>query len=330
MALEYAGTDRMLPRDGRRVTIRRMTRDDFAAVRRFSDGEDATVGAGNLKEPPGYENSPGGPWSEDALLAEHFGRYERAGNLSLLAVDGTGRVAGMADLWKTHEPEPFGPSLDVEYIEATDEYFVLGLEEVLLEEAEKVARAAGIPSLDIGTNTAEGSYNHLRHFGFRVFYEYDAVLCGCGEARGNLRPARRMLKPSELNPKGLIKVDHWCPTDCFLEAESERGYIAELAWPDHRAVLELFGTPAGDRYQPVPPAKPVRTRLSVEPASLVSSDRMSAILGECAALAGEAGARELALPCPADVALDPRRVDVIQREYMFAWLRKKIASEGRT
>jgi RNA polymerase sigma-70 factor (ECF subfamily) len=121
MNLSYTESRQKLLRGDKVVTIRAMTRDDIPAVCRY-DAEDVdTMLRENLEEPPGYEDTPGGPWSNEQLLLEHFNKYQAHGNLSLLAFDDTGRVVGMADLWKADEPESFGLSLDVEYISQRDD-----------------------------------------------------------------------------------------------------------------------------------------------------------------------------------------------------------------
>jgi hypothetical protein len=177
----------------------------------------------------------------------------------------------------------------------------------------------------VGTNTAEDTYNHMRHFGLKVFYEYDKVLCDCRKKPGGTRPAKRMLKPGQLDFKGMLKVDHWSPTDLWFEDDAELAYIAELVWPDGRAILELLGPTVDDLCLPVPRNNPVRCHLYVDAASLKSTAGMSRILAECAMLAGEAGAGQFEMPCPSDVVLDSKIVDVIRRDYEYAWFRKRVA-----
>jgi hypothetical protein len=79
-----------------------------------------------------------------------------------------------------------------------------------------------------------------------------------------------------------------------------------------------------DRCLPVPKNKPVRCHLFVDAGALKLPERMSRVLAECALLAGEAGAEQIELPCPSDVELDSRLVDVIRRDYMYAWFRKNV------
>ncbi len=325
MSLSYAESRQKLLRDDKAVTIRAMTKADIPAVLKYDAEDVGTMLRENLEEPPGYEDTPGGPWSTEPLLLEHFNRYQSHGNLSLLALDDAGRVVGMADLWRADEPEPFGLSLDVEYISQRGDYYPQGLSLVLLRESEKIAASAGIPCLDVGTNTAEDTYNHMRHFGLKVFYEYDRVLCDCRKKPGGTRPAKKMLKPGQLDFKGMLKVDHWSPTDFWFEDDAELAYVAELKWPDGRAILELLGPTVDDRCLLVPENKPDRCHLYVDAASLKSTAWMSRVLAECAALAGEAGAGQIELPCPSDAALDPKVVDVIRRDYEYAWFRKKVA-----
>ena len=198
---------------------------------------------------------------------------------------------------------------------------------MLLQEAEKVALTAGRPALDIGTNTASGDYPVLRRFGLKVFYEYDNVLCRCTAPRG-ARPERRMQSLSDLDLNGLIKVGHWSPTDFTHEADVERTWIAELTWPDYRAALELLGPEVDNYAQPVPPNKPGKSILYIGPQALTLPEAMTNILSECAALAGELGAEQLRFPCPSEIELGESRVDVIEREFAFAWFRKRLAHQG--
>jgi hypothetical protein len=51
---------------------------------------------------------------------------------------------------------------------------------------------------------------------------------------------------------------------------------------------------------------------------------MGEVLAECAAPAGEAGAREIPLPCPSKVAPDDANLEVLERRFAFAWLRKHL------
>ena len=51
---------------------------------------------------------------------------------------------------------------------------------------------------------------------------------------------------------------------------------------------------------------------------------MTAMLVECAALAGELGAEEIPLPCPSNLELAPDVLEVIDRRFAFAWLRKRL------
>jgi len=74
----------------------------------------------------------------------------------------------------------------------------------------------------------------------------------------------------------------------------------------------------------VPPNVPNRSELYVTPETLRSSEAMSDVLVACASLAAEAGAGEIRLPCPSDCPLDPTRLDIIDRRFAFAWLRKRL------
>ena len=173
--------------------------------------------------------------------------------MTLLALDDNERIVGFADLWAVDEPAPFGPSLDVECIDYFREYFLAGLETILLAEAEMVARAAGLPALDIGTNTCSGEYVSLRRFGMKVFYEYDDLGCRC---RPNSRttPKRRIITSGTEHLAGLLKVAHWCPTGFTFRSEDEPAYLAELVWPDWRAAVELWHFDAKiPGSSPVPP-----------------------------------------------------------------------------
>ena len=323
MALQYERTNRRLLRGDEEVVIRPMRRDDVPAVRRFDSELSAEEWNANIS-PDGSTTSPGGPWSDDAWLLDHFNKYEAAGNVTLIAEDAAGRVVGFADLWAADEPEPFGRSLDVQCIDYFRDFYLMGMETVLLAEAETVARAAGLPALDIGTNTSGGEYMSLRRFGLRVFYEYDNVRCRYGTPPDAPRPERRMLAPAAVDLGGLVRVFHFAPSDFTFYVDEERAWIAELRWPAHRAVLELYGPEDGNMALPVPANAPERAALWAEPAVLDSTEMMSDVLAECAALAGEAGAEEIRLPCPSDTELDESKVDVIDRAFAFAWMRKAL------
>jgi hypothetical protein len=324
MALEYEATRCPLLRGDGEVTVRAMRREDISAVRRYDDELTATLAEYNANLPPGgITNAPGGPWADDQELLGHFRKYAERGDLTLLAVEDTGRVVGFADLWSADEPEPFGRSLDVECIDYFREYYLAGLETILLAEAEKVARGAGLPALDVGTNTCSGEYTSLRRFGLKVFYEYDDVLCRCEEPSAD-RAGRRMVGPAEADLSGLIRVGHWAPTDFAFRGDEERAYIAELTWPGRRAILELWRYEPGRDDLPVPPHRPNRSELYAEPAALTSPEAMSEILAECAALAGEAGAPLALLACPSEIALDEEKLHVHKRGFAFAWLRKRL------
>ena len=325
MKLEYQRTRISLLRSDAEVTIRPMRREDIPALRRFDEELTPTLDDVNAQFPPGgHSTSPGGPWSDDQLLLEHFQKYRHHGGLTLLAEDG-GRIVGFADLWPTEEPEPFGRSLDVECIDYFREHFLAGLETLLLTEAEKVAREAGLDALDIGTNTCSGEYVSLRRFGLKVFYEYDDVLCRCKPASSS-RPTRMALTPETANLAGLIKASHWSPTDFAFRGYDEPSHLADLRWPDKRAIVELWHFRPGEKpeHLPVPEYPPNRSELFVEPAALTTPAAMSEILAECAVIAGELGAEEIQLPCPSEVEPDADKLDVIDRQFAFAWLRKRL------
>jgi GNAT superfamily N-acetyltransferase len=300
-----------------------MTREDIPALRRFDDQLTSTLDEVNAQYPPdAHSTVPGGPWADDAELAHHFEKYQRHGATILLAED-RGRVVGFVDLWPTDEPEPFGRSLDVECIDYFREHYLAGLETRLLAEAEKVARAAGLPALDIGTNTCSAEYVSLRRFGLRVFYEYDDVVCRC-QPPSAARPQRTVLTPETADLSGLIRADHWCPTDFTFRGDEDPTYLAELRWADRRAIVELWHYVPGRQNTPVPPNPPNRSELFVPAAALNSPAMMGEILAECAAVAGELGAEEIALPCPSNVDLTPGKLEMLDRQFAFAWLRKRL------
>ena len=91
-------------------------------------------------------------------------------------------------------------------------------------------------------------------------------------------------------------------------------------------MLELLGEEDEmDICVPVPENPPCRCHLYASPGVLASSPAIGELLAECARLAGEAGARELDFPCPCDLELNPERVQVLAREFAFAWFRKSLA-----
>ena len=316
-------------RDGSRarllesVTIRPMTRQDIGALRRFDDELTPTLDGVNAQYPPdGHSTVPGGPWADDAELTRHFEKYQRRDGTTLLAEDG-GRVVGFADLWPTDEPQPFGQSLDVECIDYFREYYLAGLETRLLNEAEKVARAAGLPALDIGTNTCSGEYASLRRFGLRVFYEYDDVLSRC-QASSVARAPRTVVSPETADLSRLIRANHWSPTDFTFRGDEEPTYLVELRWLDYRVILEHWHYVPGQQNAPVPPNPPNRCELFVPAEALESTAMMNEILLECAAVAGELGAAEIPLPCPSTLELTSDVLEVLDRQFAFAWLRKRL------
>jgi len=302
------------------VTIRPMTRDDIPALRRFDDELTPTLDEVNAQAPAGGGFTvAGGPWTDDEELLWHFNKYQRQGGVILLAED-AGRVVGFADCWPTDEPEPFGPSLDVECADYFREYYLAGLEIRLLQEAEKVARQMGLPALDF---RCDGEFVSLRSFGLRLFYDYDNVACRCRPVTGP-RPTQRVVTSQTVDIAGLIKANHWSPTDFSHRDEDEPTHFVELTWPERRAIVELWRHRPGLENAPVPPNVPNKSELYVQPEALTSSAQMSEILAECAAVAGELGAEEVELPCPGDVELDGKVVDVISRQFAFAWMRKRL------
>jgi len=324
MELQYAGARRGLPRGDTEVSIRVMTQEDIPALRKFDRDLMAQLDSANAQVPPGRESTPGGPWSDDQWLAEHFDKYVEHGNITLLAEDRSARIVAFADLWATCEPSPFGTSLDVECIDYFRDYYYLGIETVLLQEAEKVAQGSGIGALDIGTNTSSGDYPCLRRLGMKVFYEYDNVTCPCRPTQANRRITHNALKPNDVDLTGLLRVSHWCPTDFGFREEA---WIAELTWGDQRAVLGLWSyDPNSDKHYAlsVPQHTPDHSELYAEPQALASSSTMSILIDECASLAGEFGAKEISFPCPSDIELDTSQVNVLDREFAFAWMRKEL------
>jgi len=330
MTLQHEQTKRSLLRGGVEVVIRAMRREDIPSLRRYNDEADALLETANTQRAPGTESSPGGPWSNDAELVAHFDRYEKAGNITLLAEDPSGKIVGFADLWAAREPAPFGNSLDVECIDYFRDYYYLGLENILLSEAERVARAAGLEALDVGTNTVSGDYPSLRRFGMKVFYEYDDVLCRSRSAKPSRRFTHRERTPKEADLSGLIRVDHWAPTDfCFragfLKSEdgwSANGWMTEITSGKNRAILELWRFEETGDDLPVPENVPNRSELYAEPTLLNSSAGLSILLEQCACIAAELGASETWLPCPSELELDPNHVDVLDRKFAFSWFRK--------
>lgn len=329
MELQYAGASRNLPRGDAEISIRVMAKEDIPALRRFDEELMAQLDSANAQVPPGREAYPGGPWSDDQWLAEHFDKYAKHANITLLAEDGLGRIVAFADLWRAREPSPFGTSLDIECIDYFRDYYYLGIETVLLQEAENVARAAGIRVLDIGTNTSSGDYPSLRRFGMKVFYEYDNVRCSCRPTVSETRIAHRVLKPDDVDLAGLLRVSHWCPTDFGFREEA---WIAELTWHNHRAILELWSyDPNSDKHYaiPVPEHIPDHSELYAEPEALGSSSTMSMIISECANLAGQFGAGQMSFPCPSNLALDTSQLNVLDRRFAYAWMRKELHDARR-
>lgn len=307
------------------VTIRPMTREDLPALRRYDDEATAGIAALNALHPPdGFETVPGGPWSDDAWLSEHVAKFERRGGMTLLAEDG-GRIVGFADLWPTEEPAPFGRSLNVQAIDQFKDYYLAGLETVLLAEAEKVARKMGLPALDVGTNTCSGEYIALRRFGLEVFYEYENLRCRCGGCLNDGVSARK-LTPASADLSGLIKVNHWSPTDFTHRGDGETTHLVELNGSGMRAVVEFWRyEPGRDNIAITHQTPPNRTELYAQPDVLSSAERMGELLTQCAAIAGTLGCYEIELPCPSGLSTLPESVHIVSRRFAFAWLRKRLS-----
>lgn len=316
--LVHETTQRTLLKGDAIVTISTLTEDDLPAVRRLNDEIDAGIELANAQRTPGGESTPGGPWADDAELRDHFQRYQAAGNITLLAQDADGKLVGWADLWATVEPEPFGAALDVECCEYLWEYHHLGLETIFLQEAVKVAAAAGLPALDIGTNTANGMYQDLRRFGLRVFYESDRVLCRCAALKGEQLPACRLLSQAEFDPTGLLRVNHWAPTDFDFTHEPGRPPDHEFFIDGHRVIADFWRL-----WEPGQQA-PINCELFAPPPALHSPVLMMIILTATATIAASLGAEELGLPYPSALPLEAPPAWVGQREFEWAWLRKRV------
>jgi hypothetical protein len=190
-----------------------------------------------------------------------------------------------------------------------------------------VARAAGLEALDVGTNTVSGDYPSLRRFGMKVFYEYDNVLCRSRSAKPSRRFTHRERTPKEADVSGLIRVDHWAPTDFTFRAGLEdgwsaNGWMTEITSGKNRAIFELWRFDETNEDAPVPENIPNRSELYTEPALLTSSAGLSVLLEQCARIAAELGASEIWLPCPSELELDPNHVDVLERKFAFSWFRK--------
>jgi RNA polymerase sigma factor (sigma-70 family) len=319
MALTYETTKRRLLKGDAEVTIRVMAKEDIPAMRRLDDEIDAGLDFANAQRPPGGESGAGGPWSDDQELLEHFSKYSSAGNITLLAENESGKLVGFAELWAAHELEPFGDSLDLECTDYLWEYYNLGIETILFEEAEKVARAAGLSAVDIGTNTSSGDYPTYRRFGMKMFYEYDNVWVRCKPHPAGWKPSYKELTPEECDRSGLLRVSHWSSTD-FVDFAYEPGRpgVYEFQVDGHRVVADFWRC-----WEPGHEA-PIGCELFTPPEALKSPTLMSKILRETAFLAGKAGAGEIPLPCPCDVPLDESLVNVVRREFAFAWMRKEL------
>jgi len=316
--LNYDTTTRRLLKGDTSLTIRAMTEEDIPAMRALDDEIGAGLELANACRAPGNESGPGGPWSDTEELRRHFRKYQDAGNIVLLAHDESGKLIGFAELWAADEPEPFGRSLDVECIDFLWEYYGLGLETVLLEESEKVARSAGLPALDIGTNTSSGDYPSLRRFGMRLFYEHDRVLADCRPLKDNPTPPFRELPFERFDPTGLTRVSHWCPNDFDFEFDPGRPGVYEFEVDGERVAVDFW------RLYEDGEDKPTDCELYAPPAALTSASFLTRILNVTAVLAAKAGADEIPLPCPCDMQLENPEFKVTGREFAFAWMRKQL------
>ena len=317
MALTYQATRRTLPKGEVELNIRPMTWDDMTAMRRLDDEIVAGLEFANAQRPPGGESYAGGPWADDEEIRWHYERYFSRGNMVLLAENESGKLVGFADLWVAREPEPFGDSLNLECVDFLWEYRGLGIAPVFLEEAEKVARAAGLFAVDARADGVDGDYMQCRGFGLRVFYEYDDVTCRCSPPP-DWTPDYRPLPCLDYDVSGLIRVNHWCPTDFHGFAGPGRPGAQEFEVDGHRVVADFWRMwePGYD--------VPTECQVFAPPEALNSTPLMSKILREVAFLAAEAGVEEVSLPCPSDLELDTSVVDVVNREFCFAWMRKQL------
>lgn len=319
--LQYSTTVRRLLKGDTTIVIKPMTEDDIPAMRRLDDEITAGLELANACRAPGNESSVGGPWAQTDELRRHFRKYQDSGNMIILAEDNSGKLIGFADLWATDEPEPFGRSLDVECIDFLWEYYSLGLETVLLQEAEKVAVLSRLPALDIGTNTSSGDYPSLRRFGMRLFYEYDKIRCNCGAAGPRATPAYRVLPPDGFDRTGLLRISHWCPTDFEFDHTPGRPGVYEIHANGERAVVDLW------RLYDMSPDRPIDCEIYAPPSALTSSGLMTEILNAAAILASEAGATDIPLPCPPGIDLGGFLFPITKREFAYAWMRKGLPRE---
>lgn len=318
MALTYETTTRKMLKGESTITIRVMTKDDIPVMRRLDDEITAGLDLANASRAPGNESGLGGPWAEDEALLLHFRMYEEAGNITLLAFEESGKLVGFADLWTAREPEPFGDSLNVECIDYIWEYYHLGFETVMLQEAEKVAAGANLPALDIGTNTSSGDYPSLRRFGMSVFYEYDQVWCDCGSLKTIPRPEYRMLPYDAFDTSGLLRISHWCPTDFGFKPDPGRPGVYEFHVDGERVVADFgrlygMGLEKGADCELFGPAK-----------AISSPALLNRILRATAILASEDGADEIPLPCPCSIPIDESLIPMTRREFRFAWMRNVV------
>ena len=143
-----------------------------------------------------------------------------------------------------------------------------------------------------------------------------------------MRSERRTLFPKDVDLYGLIKVSHWSSTD-FAFRDDEHGFsITEFFWTDIRAVLELWRYEAQGEAPP-PSGIPNRSELYVEPKVLASPELLNEVLAESSSIALGAGAKEIQLPCPCNIKINPKKVDVIKRDFAFAWMRKSLTDSGK-
>ena len=316
--LTYNTTQRTLLKGDAVFTIRIMTEADLPAMRRLDAEITAGLEFANAQRSPGSESYPGGPWAEDVWLCAHFQRCQAAGNITLLAENADDKLVGFADLWATVEPAPFGSSLCVEVVDYLWEYHALGLDMIFLQEAEKVAIAAGIPALDTRADVSGSDYSALRHLGLQVFYESDRIICNCAALQGGKLPAKRLIAQAEFDPSDLLRINHWAPTDFDFTHDPGRPPAHEFFVGGHRVIADFW------RLWKPGQQVPISCELFAPPQALKSQVLMTKILKATATIAASLGAKDLELPYPSALSLDSSPNWLDKREFEWAWMRKVV------
>ena len=147
----------------------------------------------------------------------------------------------------------------------------------------------------------------------------DAMGAGVGEGGGHGRDRR----PRLLRLRGLAGLKcrrRRCNGQGAAFGDTGLPVERDLPLEDHGLKL----APLGPGHLPVPQYPPNKCELYTAPSALTSPSSMARVLSECAAIAGELGAREIEVPCPSEIALDGCAPDVAAREFAFAWLRKSL------